>query len=96
MFENLVASSVEHGSRDVTVGVTDLPDGFAVEDSGTGASEAKRDTVFDAGYSTSDDGTRSGLRIVEQVATSRGWAVDLTNGVDGGARFEFTGVDTED
>lgn len=96
LFENLFANSVEHGGRDVTVRVTDLPDGFAVEDSGTGVSKTERDTVFDAGYSTSDGGTGFGLRIVEQVATSHGWTVDLTDGVDGGARFEFTGVDTGD
>jgi PAS domain S-box-containing protein len=96
LFENLFANSVEHGGRDVTVRVTDLPDGFAVEDSGTGVSKTERDTVFDAGYSTSDDGTGFGLRVVEQVATSHGWTVDLTDGVDGGARFEFTGVDTGD
>jgi PAS domain S-box-containing protein len=94
LFENLFANSVEHGGRNVTVRVTDLSDGFAVADSGTGIPETERDTVFDAGYSTSHDGTGFGLRIVEQVATSHGWTVDLTESVDGGARFEFTGVDT--
>jgi sensor histidine kinase regulating citrate/malate metabolism len=48
--------------------------------------------VFDRGYSTSDDGTGFGLRIVEECAEDHGWSVRLIEGECGGARFEFTGV----
>jgi signal transduction histidine kinase len=93
---------VEHGStsprsrafEDDGVGVTvgDLPDGFYVADDGPGIPASKRDTVFDVDYSTSDDGTGFGLRIVEQIAEAHGWTVEVTEGREGGARFEITGV----
>jgi len=67
--------------------------GFFVEDDGPGIPEAKREEVFDAGYSTSQEGTGFGLRIVEQVATAHGWGVRVVEGRDGGARFEVTGVE---
>ena len=67
--------------------------GFFVEDDGPGIPEADRDQVFDAGYSTSREGTGFGLRIVEQVATAHGWGVRVVEGRDGGARFEVTGVE---
>jgi signal transduction histidine kinase len=67
--------------------------GFFVEDDGPGIPEGERDRVFDAGYSTSHEGTGFGLRIVEQVATAHGWSVRVTAGRDGGARFEVTGVE---
>jgi signal transduction histidine kinase len=50
--------------------------------------------VFDAGYSTAVEGTGFGLSIVKQVADAHGWAVRVGSGSDGGARFEFTDVDT--
>jgi PAS domain S-box-containing protein len=93
LFENLFANSVEHGGQDVTVTVEGLQDGFAVADSGPGIPDEARADVFEAGYSTSDGGTGFGLRIVDQVATNHGWTVHLTDGADGGARFEITGVD---
>jgi len=67
--------------------------GFFVEDDGPGIPEGERDRVFDAGYSTSQEGTGFGLRIVEQVATAHGWSIRITEGRDGGARFEVTGVE---
>ncbi|KKF40057.1 histidine kinase [Halorubrum saccharovorum] len=67
--------------------------GFFVEDDGPGIPEAERDQVFDAGYSTLQEGTGFGLRIVEQVATAHGWSVRVTEGREGGARFEVTGVE---
>jgi PAS domain S-box-containing protein len=92
VLENLVVNAVTHGGGDVTVTVGDLEDGFFVEDDGTGIPAAERESVFEAGYTRSEDGTGFGLNIVEQVATSHGWDVTLTEGEGGGARFEFTGV----
>jgi PAS domain S-box-containing protein len=42
--------------------------------------------------STRPDGTGLGLVIVREVATAHGWTVSITEGRDGGARFEFSGV----
>ncbi|GCF12875.1 hypothetical protein Harman_08100 [Haloarcula mannanilytica] len=93
LFENLIRNAVEHGGDEVTVTVGEHDGGFYVEDDGPGIPEDDRKTVFDAGYSTSAEGTGFGLRIVDQVAEAHGWQVRVTEGRDGGARFEITGVD---
>jgi PAS domain S-box-containing protein len=97
LLENLVANAVEHGGDDVTVTVGRLLDepGFYVADDGPGIPEKDRERVFDAGHSTSDTGTGFGLSIVEEIAEAHGWEVRVTDGAQGGARFEITGVDVE-
>lgn len=69
--------AVEHGSGDggvaVTAGETDR--GFYVEDDGVGIDPEDRDTVFEAGYTTSAQGTRFGLNIVSQIAAAHDWEV---------------------
>ena len=94
LFENLIRNAVEHGGDGVTVTVGDLADGFYVEDDGPGIPEPDRGDVFDAGYTTVVEGTGFGLSIVKQVADAHGWTVRVVGGTDGGARFEFTDVDT--
>ena len=111
VFENLIGNSVEHGSTggrtqsgdavdrggaDVTVTVGELADGFYVADDGPGIPEDERDEVFEAGYSTAERGTGFGLNIVEQVVEAHGWDVRLTEGSEGGARVEVTGVEFAD
>jgi PAS domain S-box-containing protein len=80
----------------VTVTVEPLADadGFAVADDGPGIPPADRDAVFEQGYSSDPDGTGFGLAIVETIAEAHGWTVDLVEGDDGGARFEFRGVES--
>ncbi|MFB6302508.1 MAG: ATP-binding protein [Haloferacaceae archaeon] len=85
--------AVEHGGEKPTVTVGNLEDGFYVADDGPGIPEDKRDRVFDAGYSTADDGTGFGLNIVREIAEAHGWTVTATEGEAGGARFEITGVE---
>ena len=88
----------EHGGDDVDDGpglsitVGPLPDGFYVADDGVGIPEAERDHVIEFGYTTTDDGTGIGLGIVEDVATTHGWTVTVTESEGGGARFEFRNV----
>ena len=96
LLENLIRNAVEHGGENVTVTIGALDDGFYVEDDGPGIPEDERDDVFDAGYSTSPDGTGFGLPIVERVAEAYGWALRATEGTAGGARFEITGVEFVD
>jgi len=76
----------------VTITVGELRDGFYVEDDGPGIPADERDHVFDAGYSTADEGTGFRLSIVKQVADAHGWTIRVTEGTGGGARFEVTGV----
>ncbi|WP_439026328.1 PAS domain-containing protein [Haloarchaeobius sp. DT45] len=101
LFENLFRNSVEHGLRgedddaeNVRIRVGALEGGFFVEDTGSGIPPEERDHVFESGYSTADSGTGFGLTIVQNVAEAHGWDVTVTDGRDGGARFEFTGVES--
>ncbi|WP_374057582.1 PAS domain-containing sensor histidine kinase [Halorhabdus salina] len=90
LFENLFRNAVEHGGPDVAVVVGPLDDGgFYVEDDGPGIPPERRDEVFEHGVTYSDGGTGFGLSIVADIANAHGWTVSVTEGTDGGARFEF-------
>jgi signal transduction histidine kinase len=94
VFENLFRNAVEHGGSDVTVRVGRAgEDGFYVEDDGPGIPEGERDAVFDPGHTSVSDGTGFGLTIVRRIAEAHGWQVTVTEGTEGGARFEFSGVE---
>ncbi|WP_455448070.1 PAS domain S-box protein [Natrinema thermotolerans] len=91
LLENLFRNAIEHGGVDVTVtvGGLDGDDGFYVEDTGSGIPQERRDDVFKHGVTSSEGGTGFGLSIVADIAKAHGWTVSVTNGTDGGARFEF-------
>ncbi|MFB6269172.1 MAG: PAS domain-containing protein, partial [Halobacterium sp.] len=80
---NLFRNAVEHGGDGVTVTVGVLDDGFYVADDGPGIPADERGDVFDAGYSTAQDGTGFGLSIVEEIADAHGWTVSVTEAADG-------------
>jgi PAS domain S-box-containing protein len=86
--------AAEHGGPGVTVTVGTLEDGFYIADDGPGIPEDERDTVFEAGHSTADQGTGFGLNIVQQIVDAHGWEIHVTESAGGGARFEVTGVTT--
>jgi PAS domain S-box-containing protein len=96
VLENLFRNAIEHGRSDVTIRVGTLPDdtGFYIEDDGPGIPFDKRTDVFEQGYSTADDGTGFGLNIVREIAEAHGWEIIVTDGAEGGARFEIRGVET--
>ena len=87
---NLLRNAIEHGGPDVTITVGDTDDGFYVADDGAGLPESVTGSVFEAGYTTADEGTGFGLSIVEEVASRHGWEITATNGPSGGARFEIS------
>ncbi|TKX75843.1 PAS domain S-box protein [Halorubrum sp. GN11_10-6_MGM] len=93
LLENLYRNAVEHNDGEVTLTVGALPDGFYVEDTGSGVPEDERESVFEVGHSSSAGGTGFGLKIVDRIADGHDWDVSLTEGSEGGARFEFTDVD---
>ena len=93
LLENLVRNAVEHGGDDVTVRVGTTESGFYLEDDGPGIPEDDREGVFEAGYTTSSEGTGFGLNIVERIVDAHGWRIATTDGTDGGARLEITGVE---
>ncbi|WP_185903281.1 ATP-binding protein [Halonotius terrestris] len=94
LLENLFRNSIEHSSNPVTIRVGTHSDGFYVEDDGPGIPSEKREEVFEAGYTTQDDGTGLGLRIVRTVADAHDWDVTVTHSEMDGARFEITGVES--
>ena len=92
LFENLFKNSVEHGDEGVTIRVGDLETGFYVEDDGPGIPEDRRERVFDAGYTTG--GIGFGLAFVSRIVETYDWDCTVTEADGGGARFEFTNVET--
>jgi PAS domain S-box-containing protein len=93
LLENLLANSVDHGGDEVTITVDTLSNGFYIEDDGPGIPESERETVFKAGFSTAEEGTGFGLSIVRETAEAHGWDISVTEGSNGGARFEITDVE---
>jgi signal transduction histidine kinase len=93
VLENLFRNATEHGGENVTITVGELEGGFYLEDDGPGIPPEERTDVFEAGYSTSEEGTGLGLNIVRQVVEAHDWEIHVTEGSEGGARFEITGVE---
>ena len=96
LLENLIRNAVEHGGEAVTITVGELDDGFYIADDGPGIAENDHADLFNAGYSTSDDGVGFGLSIVEQIVDAHGWNIAVINSEASGARFEITGVKISD
>jgi signal transduction histidine kinase len=94
VFENLFRNAIEHGGGDVRITVGDLVDesGFFVADDGDGIPEGDRETVFQAGYSSTTEGTGFGLKIVQDIVEAHGWEIRVTDSTEGGARFEIAEV----
>jgi signal transduction histidine kinase len=93
LLENLMRNAVNHGGGDVTITIGMLDDGFYVEDDGSGIPSDDRNQVFEAGYSTAQRGTGFGLSIVKRVAEAHEWDIQVSDSIDGGARFEITDVE---
>lgn len=93
LLANLLRNSIDHAGADVTVTVGALDTGFYVEDDGPGIPSDERTRVFEVGASTAQDGTGLGLSIVKRIAEAHDWDIRLTDGTDGGARFEITDVE---
>ena len=88
--------NVEPADGSLRVFVGGRSDGFYVADDGPGIDPSERESVFEPGHTTADDGTGFGLAIVERIAEAHGWSVSVTEGRAGGARFEFADVETVD
>jgi signal transduction histidine kinase len=103
VFENVFRNAADHNDEAVTVRVGLLDpgpatdggsrSGFYIEDDGDGIPADDRAAVFEQGYTTASDGTGLGLAIVRDMARNHGWDIRVTDGRDGGARFEVTAVD---
>jgi signal transduction histidine kinase len=99
VLENLLRNAVDHNDEPPTVrvGALDGADGSVaglfVEDDGVGIPPADRETVFEHGYTDSEDGNGLGLSLVADIVEAHGWEIRVTDGRDGGVRFEIRGVE---
>ncbi len=95
LVENLLRNSLEHGGPTITIDTMDGErTGWYLEDDGPGIPPEERADVFEPGVTSSTEGTGLGLAIVERIADAHGWAVAVTDGDAGGARFEFTEIES--
>lgn len=94
LLANLFRNAIEHTEPGTTVTVGHLEDGFYVADDGRGIPLADRDLVFDVGTTDIDHGAGLGLPVVATIAAAHDWELALTDGPNGGARFEFRNVET--
>ena len=93
LLENLLRNAIQHGGDDVRITVGTTERGFYIEDDGPGIPEDQRGDVFEAGYSSAENGTGFGLSIVKQVAEAHEWNIAVSKGSAGGARIEITNVE---
>jgi len=93
LLENLFRNAIEHSEGEVTVRIGDLESGFSVADDGPGIPEDEREAIFEAGYSTDENGLGLGLTFVERLAEAYGWSCSSMESESDGARFEFTDVE---
>jgi PAS domain S-box-containing protein len=95
ILENLFRNAIEHGEEDISLrtGVLSSADGIFVADDGPGIPESERESVFEPGHSTKQNGTGFGLATVKQLVEAHEWEVRITESPTGGARFEIYGVD---
>jgi regulation of enolase protein 1 (concanavalin A-like superfamily) len=90
LVENLLKNAVDHGGDDVTVEVEITGRGFYVADDGPGIPEDEREKVLESGYTTSEEGTGTGLAIVRDTVEQADWGLEIGDSDLGGARFEVT------
>jgi len=94
LFENLFRNAVEHSDDSVTIRVGTRSDGhgFYVADDGPGIPDDERETVFERGYTTSEEGTGFGLAIVSEIVEAHGGQITVSESESGGTRFDVTGI----
>lgn len=90
LLENLFRNAITHGGEGVDVRLGPLETGgFFVEDDGPGIPAERRPEVLEEGYTTSPDGSGTGLSIVQEIANKHSWGLELTESGAGGARIEI-------
>jgi signal transduction histidine kinase len=88
LFENLFRNAVEHAGPESTVRVGSFAGGFYVEDDGPGIDEADRDKIFEAGFTTDEEGTGYGLLLVSEICGAHDWEITVEDGIEQDATVE--------
>ncbi|MFC4406078.1 hybrid sensor histidine kinase/response regulator [Haloarchaeobius iranensis] len=88
-FPEEAGTGVEHVETETQTMV-----GFYVADDGEGMPAEVRENAFDSDFSTSDEGLGIGLWVVREVASAHGWTTRVVESESGGARFEFSDVES--
>ncbi|MHC8307092.1 sensor histidine kinase [Pseudomonas sp. PB3P13] len=87
---NLLRNAL-HYTEQGFIRLTLTPSGFAVEDSGVGIPEEKREAMFEPfvrGAEKRGEGLGLGLSLVQRICENQGWTVSLTNMEPHGCRFQ--------
>ncbi|NGM70385.1 PAS domain-containing protein [Natronolimnobius sp. AArcel1] len=93
-FENLFGNAAEHavsgqaGATTVRIGRLPAASGFYLEDDGPGIPAGRREDLLAFGVSTGS-GSGYGLAIVRTIVEAHGWSLSITDGAQGGTRFEI-------
>jgi signal transduction histidine kinase len=91
---NLILNASQSGQHEGSIRVTAQAKGsgveIAVEDRGKGIDNEQMSRLFDAFYTTREDGNGLGLAIVQRIVTQHQGRVRAENRQDGGARFVLT------
>ncbi len=93
-FENLFGNAAEHavggqaGATTVRIGRLSTASGFYLEDDGPGIPAGRRQDLLAFGVSIGG-GSGYGLAIVRTIVEAHGWSLSVTDGTEGGARFEI-------
>jgi len=91
-FENLFANAIEHTAGDVIVRVGTTDGGIYVEDTGPGIPGGRPGAGVRIRIHDGRREPRFGLNLTKQIVVGHGWSIGISDGEEGGARFEITGV----
>jgi len=92
VFENLIRNAIEHSGDEILIKIGTTDEGIYIEDTGPGIDDIEGNDIFESGYTSDPDNTGFGLNIVKQIVVGHGWEISLTEGDDGGARFEIENI----
>jgi signal transduction histidine kinase len=92
-FYNLIDNSLKHGEKVTQIRLHYNKDGDGVklfyEDNGVGVSEANKQKLFEAGFTTGK-GSGLGLNLVKKMVEVYGWQIQETGELGKGAKFVIT------
>ncbi len=90
LIENSVEAAGENGALAIRTQSLNGTVKLLVSDSGPGVAEKDRERIFQPYISTKDSGMGLGLAVVRSIVENHGGQIVVTDGPDGGARFEIT------